>query len=149
MALPPKPANICTLAWEGVFAARFGIWHDTVRPVYIGQDGYPCWTGGYTYSVSSVVWLECAYSGCLWCRFLEKCFLDKLKLRYSDRPIPDETIDIRVGGEKDISQANPPRMDNCYIIFKYGKRAYLENFWLSALAGMWKRYFTSIADIEG
>lgn len=97
MALPPRPANICALAWEGVFAARFGFWHDAVELVGTVEGEPKRWTGGYAYSVSSVVWLECALSGCLWCRFLEKRFLEEIKSRYSDRPIPDETVDVRVG----------------------------------------------------
>ena len=149
MALPPKPANICTLAWEGVFAARFGFWYDRVRPVDGGAIEPQRWNGGYTYSVSSVVWLECAHSGCLWCRFLEKHFLEKIKSQYSDGLIPDETIDIRMGMSESISQANPPSKYMCYIVFKYDEWAYSEEFLLSAYAGMWKRNFTSIADIEG
>ena len=63
----------------------------------------------------------------------------------SDRPIPDETIEVRVGRDEPISeQANSPGnfpITTYCIILKYGERAFSVYFWLNAYAGMSKRYW--------
>ncbi|KAH9884409.1 heterokaryon incompatibility protein-domain-containing protein [Cubamyces lactineus] len=137
MALPPRPHNICTLAWEGVFAARFGYWDEPVRCVDEDDDEPQCWTGGYTYTVSSAVWLTCAHTGCSWCRFLEKRFLKKIKSWYSVWPIRDKPVDVRVGRNESLSCIGPRgnlSMDWCHIILKYGERAYSSVFVLNTYA---------------
>ncbi|KAI0653835.1 heterokaryon incompatibility protein-domain-containing protein [Cubamyces menziesii] len=101
LTLPPRPPNICAPAWEGVFAAQLGISGDKLRRIQdaegCGDNDPSCWTGGYAYTVSSVTWLECARSGCLWCKFIEKHFLDRIKPDWSHGLVPD--LHVRVGAE--------------------------------------------------
>ncbi|KAI0325489.1 HET-domain-containing protein [Cubamyces sp. BRFM 1775] len=66
MGLPPKPPHICTHAWEGVFAARFGLVGGSTA-----QDSDPKLEGLYQYTVSSTT---CDVPHCVWCRLLAKHF---------------------------------------------------------------------------
>ncbi|KAJ8494837.1 hypothetical protein ONZ51_g2056 [Trametes cubensis] len=134
MELPPRPHNICALAWESVFAARFGLFQN---PMEISDEDEEHWTGGYTYTVSSVVWLECALSGCLWCRFLEKHFLKHIRSWFSDTPIPNKTVDVRVGERAPRSEIHPPGKLPRWllVILSYGEEAqFEEEFRASAYA---------------
>lgn len=72
--VPPKPETICAAAWEGVVAAHFGILLERVDNPNLPTS----WTGGYMCTMSWDAWLQCASSGCVWCRFLERNFLEKL-----------------------------------------------------------------------
>ncbi|KAI0333466.1 HET-domain-containing protein [Cubamyces sp. BRFM 1775] len=93
--LLPRPETICAVAWDGVFAAQFGIWADQIERHWDADKKERHWTGGCEYTVSSSVWLTCAASGCSWCRFLERHFLETL--RESEWPV--DTVHIRVGSE--------------------------------------------------
>ncbi|KAH9901680.1 heterokaryon incompatibility protein-domain-containing protein [Cubamyces lactineus] len=92
MSLPPRPSSICQTAWEGVFSAQFGLFHDEPVEVRCRPDSERSlyFTGGYDYTLSWNVWLECASSGCHWCQFLERIFLKKLTQRTDE-------INVRVG----------------------------------------------------
>ncbi|KAH9887728.1 heterokaryon incompatibility protein-domain-containing protein [Cubamyces lactineus] len=96
--LSPRPETICASAWEGVFAAQFGIWADPIERHWDADNKERHWTGGYEYTISPSAWLACAASGCSWCQFLERHFLKTQQ--ESDWPVP--TVNIRVGSE-DVS----------------------------------------------
>ncbi|KAI0332048.1 HET-domain-containing protein [Cubamyces sp. BRFM 1775] len=93
MELPPVPDSICETAWEGVFAAHFGLLHEPISESVRWREGFGCYsyyTGGYGYSLPWDEWLDCAYSGCLWCQLLRKNFREKLIGRTDE-------VHIRVG----------------------------------------------------
>ena len=118
MALPLRPEAICLNAWEGVFAAHFGIWADRIERHWDADKKERHWTGGFEYTVLSSVWLTCASSGCSWCRFLERHFLKVL--RESDWPVP--MVHIRIGSEDGSScidsevEKSPGSVDTITII---------------------------------
>ncbi|KAH9889794.1 heterokaryon incompatibility protein-domain-containing protein [Cubamyces lactineus] len=96
MALPPRPPMICSTAWEGVFAARFGLFCEQVQS-HRNEKGNTYWTGGYEYTISAKLWLMCAHFRCLWCRFLARQFLQDLKARSRERLV--DNVHVRIGRE--------------------------------------------------
>ena len=84
------------IAWEGVFARRFGISSDPIRWYRDQVRHCICWAGGYEYTIALSAWLKCAHSGCLWCQFLEDQFLEDLR-EQSDDPWPVPQVHVRVG----------------------------------------------------
>ncbi|KAI0329378.1 HET-domain-containing protein [Cubamyces sp. BRFM 1775] len=102
MDLPSKPPSICASAWEGVFAAHFGLTSDP-----IGRDWHPRWglnrlprdewTGGYSYTVSASALLKCARTNCLWCGLLVKNCVNEDLLRRRSFLWPFDRIDVQVG----------------------------------------------------
>ena len=91
----PSVGSICSLAWESVISAQFGVFCDQIRSAR-NEDGYK-WVGGREYTVLLTVWLRCAESGCLWCRFLERHFLEDLRVRSGADQWPVGTVHVRVG----------------------------------------------------
>ncbi|KAH9884408.1 heterokaryon incompatibility protein-domain-containing protein [Cubamyces lactineus] len=143
MVLPARPPNVCASAWEGVFAARFGLWDEPLKAIMTNRENNEArrwWTGGYTYAVSSAVWLACALSGCLWCRFLEEHFLERIASRHPAHgsPVPDETVVVRFGATRDhsaIINASGQFSGMLCIVLKYGDDCchdYEEEFYVSA-----------------
>ncbi|KAI0653373.1 heterokaryon incompatibility protein-domain-containing protein [Cubamyces menziesii] len=49
--------------------------------------------------MSSIEWLKCAQAGCLWCRFLAKRFLGRLR---TSPQMPFETMHVRVGRQPNV-----------------------------------------------
>ena len=143
MTLPDRPINICSLAWEGVFAVQFGLWHEPLKAAHRENDGAQHWTGGYAYTVSSAIWSECAYSGCLWCRFLEKHFLEELASRSSHWPIPgsDEIVTVRVGADH-RSVIKPLGLFSglLSIVVQYREDLHKKEFEVFTYAGMSRRW---------
>ncbi|KAH9900033.1 heterokaryon incompatibility protein-domain-containing protein [Cubamyces lactineus] len=127
MALPPRPHNICALAWESVFAAQFGIKSDDIRVKKAHKDSpdgreSQRLIGGCGYTVSLAAWLQCARSGCLWCRFLDTHFLDDISSQLSAGGlVPDEKVHVRVGCRQPIAhrQRKPLFSGVLDIIVKY------------------------------
>ncbi|KAI0657899.1 heterokaryon incompatibility protein-domain-containing protein [Cubamyces menziesii] len=102
--IPPVPPNICASAWEGVFAAQFGLSLDPVqsrqrRSSLQWMRTGSSWTGGFVYTVSPVALFKCANSGCRWCGIVAKLF--PKKFRESPRrfkvPAHRATASVRVG----------------------------------------------------
>ncbi|KAI0657066.1 heterokaryon incompatibility protein-domain-containing protein [Cubamyces menziesii] len=69
--LPPRPDNACSRCWDGVIAARLGLWSDPVQEVQDGTGGHR-WTGGYTYTISAADSDACENSGCCWGIFINR-----------------------------------------------------------------------------
>ena len=67
--LPPRPDNACARCWDGVIAARLGLWSDPVQEVQDGAGGHQ-WTGGYTYTISAADLDACEKSRCCWGIFI-------------------------------------------------------------------------------
>ncbi|KAI0325394.1 hypothetical protein GY45DRAFT_250575 [Cubamyces sp. BRFM 1775] len=93
MALPARWPMFCATAWEGVIASQYGLFCDKVKR-HMDELGNECWTGGYTYAISSVEWLECARARCPWCRFLAKRFLRRLKRQRDEWPVDRMRITV-------------------------------------------------------
>ncbi|KAH9895303.1 heterokaryon incompatibility protein-domain-containing protein [Cubamyces lactineus] len=136
MTLPLKPQSICASAWEGVVAAQYGLWHEPLERVGCSEaadwsrdriDDWAHWTGGYHYTISTVAWLKCALSGCVWCQFLKTQFIDFLVQRSGS---PVHRIDVRVGSTEPYKQRK-----TLTIILKYHEKAFHKTFDLYASAG--------------
>ncbi|KAI0333468.1 HET-domain-containing protein [Cubamyces sp. BRFM 1775] len=74
---PTRPESICAAACEGIFAAhrRPGVLYE-----WICEDPDALYPSVPVYEdlISWKGWLQCASSGCVWCRFLERNFLSRL-----------------------------------------------------------------------
>ena len=92
LSVPPLRRSICAFAWEGVFTAGFGIWHDPLQETRNNSDGNWQPSGGYEYTDSSAMWLKCARSECLWCGFLAKHF-PRMARECEDSPL----LTVRIG----------------------------------------------------
>ncbi|KAJ8457110.1 hypothetical protein ONZ51_g11722 [Trametes cubensis] len=102
MELPPRPLSICASAWEGVFAAHFGLTGDPIGREWHSRWGFNRlpqgqWTGGYAYTISSSALLKCAQSNCLWCRLLIKNCVNVDRIRRRSFLWPFDRIDVQVG----------------------------------------------------
>ncbi|KAJ8462322.1 hypothetical protein ONZ51_g10976 [Trametes cubensis] len=102
MELSPRPPSICASAWEGVFAAHFGLTGDPIGREWHSRWGFnrlpqDQWTGGYAYTVSSSALLKCAQSNCLWCRLLVKDCVNVDRIRRRSFLWPFDKIDVQVG----------------------------------------------------
>ncbi|KAH9885756.1 heterokaryon incompatibility protein-domain-containing protein [Cubamyces lactineus] len=115
MVSPSKPPSNCALAWERGFTARSGL-----------SSAQPAGTRGYT--VSTVAWQQCALSGCLWCRFLEKHFLQDL-VHWPDWPFP--RINVRVRAAESLYGESP---QSIAVLLEYRQKASYKTFDLYASA---------------
>ena len=103
MDLPPRPRSICSSAWEGVFAAQFGLLSGSLNRAW---DSNTCrWvrTGGFEYSAGLPAMLQCAKKGCLWCRFLVDFFPSEFtRPSVLRRKWPLSRVDIRMGSSAEL-----------------------------------------------
>ena len=122
-------------------AAQYGLWHEPLERVGHSEavdwsrdcvDDWAHWIGGYHYTISSVAWLKCALSGCVWCQLLKTQFADFL-LQRSGSPV--HHIDVRVGTTEPSK-----RCKSLTIILSYHERAFRKTFDLYTRTGMLHLY---------
>ena len=75
-------------------------------------------------------WQQCALSGCLWCRFLEKHFLQDL-VHWPDWPFPRINVSVRAA---EMQYDETPL--SIAVLLKYCQKASYKTFDLYASAGM-------------
>ncbi|KAH9889087.1 heterokaryon incompatibility protein-domain-containing protein [Cubamyces lactineus] len=101
--LPPRPDNVCVRCWEGVVAARFGLWLDPVEKVRDGA-GHERWTGGYEYTVAEADWIICRDSLCCWGVIIRGSSAYR-----SSQPLRFGTWHFRVGTPEQLSSGDVAR----------------------------------------
>ncbi|KAH9889562.1 heterokaryon incompatibility protein-domain-containing protein [Cubamyces lactineus] len=98
MQLPPRPRSICSSAWQGVFAAHFGLFSESLNRSWDSNTRKWVWTGGFEYSTSLAAMLKCAKKGCRWCRFLVYYFPSEFaRSSVFRRKSPLSRVNIRIG----------------------------------------------------
>ncbi|KAI0323846.1 HET-domain-containing protein [Cubamyces sp. BRFM 1775] len=88
MASSLRLPMICATAWERVITSQYAL---------LCGSHYRHQPGESEYTISSVLWLKCAQSGCLWCLFLANQYLKALKRQTDEWPIEKVHVQFCAG----------------------------------------------------
>ncbi|KAH9885084.1 hypothetical protein C8Q73DRAFT_770170 [Cubamyces lactineus] len=123
---PPRPHNICAVAWEGIFVTQFGLFNDPVKKIWDASTRRGVWTGGVGYQVPAAALQQCAESGCIWCRYLVKRSMEVLQQwRWP------AILQIRIG-RRQYRMPSEGILDKLMVVLENGSKSHYFTFYAYA-----------------